>query len=85
MLLLSPVAYFTDPQTSIPGAETYRYYAELASNELDEEGISERFIIADVLVAINCEAAVRQVLDDKGLLHEWGIVAIWQPEEESPF
>jgi hypothetical protein len=83
-MLLAAVAYVTDPQAQ-PTEPTYRFYAELASNELDYEGIPERVCIVDVVVTLPCEAAVRQLLDQKGWLNEWGIIGIWVPEEDSPF
>ncbi len=84
-MILAPVTYITDSQVT-PTEPAYRFYAELASDDVDEyEGMPARFCIVDVCVAINCEAAVRQTLDDKGFLREWTIIGVWQPEEEAPF
>jgi len=83
-MLLAPKVYVTDSQIE-PTQPGYRFYAELASNELDFEGVPERYLLVDVVVVLPCEAAVRQLLDDRGWLSDWGIVSVWTPEDEAVF
>jgi len=83
-MLLAPKVYLTDSQLEAT-RPSYRFFVELASNALDFEGVPERYLLVDVVVALPCEAAARQLLDDRGWLAEWGIVSVWIPQEEAPF
>jgi hypothetical protein len=50
--------YLTAPK-STKTDRTYRYFVELASNNLDHEGVPERFQIVDVVVLEPTEQGLR--------------------------
>lgn len=67
------------------GVTSYRYLAELASNELDEEGVPERFLTVDAMVVEPTEQAILELLSEKGWLKHWGLVSYWQEENGDEF
>lgn len=64
---------------------SYRYMVELASNELDFEGVPESYTTVDVMVAEPNKAAILELLAEKGLLKNWGMVSYWIPEDCAEF
>jgi len=62
--------------------QTYRYFCELASTQLDYDGIPETFRIVDVLVmAQPTQSAIENALNSGDWLQGYSLVSYWQPED----
>ena len=86
MAQVTPVTQVTISTTEATGGvKSYRYLAELASNELDFEGVPERFLTVDAMVLEPSETAILELLGEKGLLKDWGLVSFWIPEDCDEF
>lgn len=70
---------------AIEGIKTYRYFAELASNTMDHEGIPMGFKVVDVMVCEPSEAAILELLGEKGWLKHWILIDFWQEENGDEF
>lgn len=71
----------TAPQALVkPVPMTYRYMVELASDELDYEGVPERFITVDVVVTEPTPEAIALLLKSASWLEGYTIVSYWQPD-----
>jgi len=76
----------TAPDARETKQQTYRYFVELASNELGYEGVPERFRIVDVVVMEPTQEAIESLIAAAGWLDGWRIVSNWVPvEEDCPF
>ena len=80
--------YLTAP--SARGAkQTYRYFVEVASCELDFEGLSMHYQIIDVVVLEPTEKAIKTLIASAKWLQGYTLVSFWQPEpgsdEDAPF
>lgn len=66
---------------------TYRYFAELASNEFDYEGLPKHCRIIDVVVLEPTEAALKTLMAATGWLKGYTLVGFWlpEPDENTPF
>ena len=78
----TPIINTTD---GINGVKSYRYLAELASNAMDDEEIPMDFKVVDVMVAEPSEAAILELLGEKGWLKNWGLVSFWQEVDGDEF
>lgn len=68
------------------GTDTYRYYVELASTQVDPDGVALEFRLVDVVVAEPTRDALATVIADCEWLSGYEIVSYWQPDyDESPF
>lgn len=72
-LLTAPEALSTN--------HTYRYFCELASTQLDYDGIPETFHVADVVVAEPTQSAIKKALSSGNWLQGYSLVSYWQPED----
>ncbi len=63
----------------------YRFFVELWSRQVDEEGYPVETDLADVLVVEPTLKAIINLLSAKGLLEMWQIVDHWQPDADIPF
>ena len=77
-------------QITVPEAEktkspTYRYFCELASEELDHEGVPESHRLVDVVVLENTENAIKTVVAATDWLSGYTIVAHWFPDDGAEF
>lgn len=80
--------YLTDSVAYTTATQVYRYFAELASKELDHEGIPVRFKTIDVLVLEPTRDAIAQLINSCEWLSEYSLVDFWSPtpdEESTPF
>lgn len=81
------------PYLTAPAAQetklTYRYFAELASNELDYEGLATHYQVIDVVVLEESEEAVKTLIAAAGWLQGYTLVKFWTPQpdtdEDAPF
>lgn len=81
------------PYLTAPTAQktklTYRYFAELASNELDYEGLATHYQVIDVVVLEPTEEAVKTLIAAAGWLKGYTLVSFWSPQpdsdEDAPF
>jgi len=77
--------YLTVPEAYTAPIQVYRYFCELASNKLDDEGVPEYFRVVDVVVLEPTKEAILQLLAAAEWLRDWGLVSYWTPEDEAPF
>ena len=61
--------------------QTYRYFCELVSIQLDYDGIPETFRVVDVLVAQPTQSAIENALDSGDWLEGYSLVNYWLPED----
>lgn len=81
------------PYLTAPAAQetklTYRYFAELASLELDYEGLSMHYQVIDLVVLEPTEEAVKTLIAAAGWLQGYTLVKFWSPQpdsdEDAPF
>lgn len=81
------------PYLTAPTAQeiklTYRYFAELASLELDYEGLSMHYQVIDLVVLEPTEEAVKTLIAAAGWLKGYTLVSFWSPQpdsnEDAPF
>lgn len=66
-------------------ARTYRYYVELASTQLDFDGVPEFFRLVDVVVAVPTQEAIVKAIADCQFLKGYELISYWTPEDEAPF
>ncbi len=82
-------SYLTTPNARKTQQQTYRYFVELASNELelDRNGIPvpKRYQIVDVVVLENTKAAIETAITVAGWLEGYSMVAHWLPDDSCPF
>lgn len=62
---------------------TYRYFAELASLELDYEGLSTHYQVIDLVVLEPTEEAVTTLIAAAGWLKGYTLVYFWEPQPDS--
>lgn len=78
--------YLTDPQVltaeqCISTHCTYRYMVQLASKEVDYEGVPERTQLIDLVVKEPTPEAIALLLEASGYLKDWQIASYWQPTD----
>lgn len=78
--------FLTDPQTlttkdCTSRDHTYRYIVQLASQEVDFEGVPERTQLIDVVVKEPTSEAIALLLEAAGYLKDWQIASYWQPTD----
>lgn len=81
----SIMPYLTQPGAQKTKEPIYRYFVELASNQLDYEGVPKSYRIVDVVVLENSEGAIKAVIAAIDWLQGFKIVAIWSPDDSCPF
>lgn len=64
---------------------TYRYFVELASDELDYEGVPESYQIVDVVVGQPTEEEIQALIAATGWLKGYTMVSHWTPEDCTEF
>lgn len=64
---------------------TYRYFCELASSQLDHEGVPESCCIVDVVVLDDTLEALKTVIAAASWLFGYTIVAHWIPSDCAEF
>jgi len=75
------MTYLTAPEAHSTNQRTYRYFVELASDELDFEGVPERFKIVDVVVTEPTEAAIKTLVAATHWLKGYTMVSHWIPDD----
>ncbi len=60
---------------------SYRYFAELASTELDYDGVPEYFRIVDVQVSEPTQTAIEHEIAARDWLKGYTLINYWQPED----
>ena len=82
------MTYLTAPAVQ-EAKKSYRFFAELASCELDYEGLSMHYQIIDVMVLEPTEKAIKALIASAKWLQGYTLVSFWQPEpgssEDAPF
>lgn len=73
--------YLTAPEVYTTKQLTYRYFVELASNQLDCEEVSESFRIVDVVVLEPAIEAIETVIAAAGWLADYTVVSYWVPTD----
>lgn len=58
---------------------THRYFCELASTQLDYDGIPETFCLVDVVVTEPTKSAIEDALSSRNWLQGYSLVSYWQP------
>ena len=58
---------------------TYSYFCELASTQLDYDGIPETSHVVDVVVAEPTQSAIENALSPGDWLQGYSLVSYWQP------
>ena len=71
----------TSPEAIAQPTQSKRFMVELASNELDFEGVPEYFKTLDVCVTEPTIEAITVFLKAAGYLDNWGIVDHWVPTD----
>lgn len=71
----------TAPQVLAQPTQAHRYMVDLASNDLDFEGVPTSYKTVDVVVDEPTEDAIATLLQDGGHLEGYGIVKCWTPED----
>lgn len=66
-----------------PETLVFRYMAEVASNDHDDEGVPFEFKTIDVLVTERSKMAVATLIKACGWLDNFTLVSIWEPWEET--
>ncbi len=68
------------------GAQTarisYRYFCELASLEVDFEGLSLHYQVIDVVVLEPTEQAIKNLIASAGWLRGYILVKFWAPQPD---
>ncbi len=64
---------------------TYRYFCELASSQLDHNGVPESCCIVDVVVLDDTLSALETVIAAASWLSGYTIVAHWTPSDCAEF
>lgn len=79
------MTYLTSPVAS--GSDQYRYIAELASDELDQDGVPLDFIKADVVVAEPTQKTIEREIAACPWLEGYTLVSYWKPAADiyTPF
>ncbi len=60
---------------------THKYFCELASTQLDYDGIPETFHVVGVVVAEPTQSAIENTLSSGYCLQGYSLVSYWQPED----
>lgn len=61
--------------------QAHRYMVELASNDIDFEGVPVAFKTLDVVVTEPTLDAISVLLQSSGHLNGWGLVDHWIPQD----
>lgn len=77
--------YITALEARTTKQRTYRFFVELASKQLDHEGVPESQHIVDVVVLENKLKAIKAVIAAAGYLSDYTIVAHGTPSDCSEF
>ena len=64
---------------ALSAKRAHRYFCELASTQLDYEGIPETFHVVDVVVAEPTQSAIENALSSGDWLQGHFLVSYWQP------
>lgn len=72
------------PEAQKTKSPTYRYFCELASDELDHEGVPESHFIVDVVVLENKLAAIVAVVEAADWLSGY-MMGYWLPSDDAEF
>lgn len=65
--------------------DSYRFFAELASCELDPEGIPEYFRTIDVVVAEPTQEAIEKEITSRPWLKGYSLISYWTVDDGCPF
>ena len=79
------MTYLTASEAKTTKQQTYRYLVELASNQLDYDGVPESHQIVDVVVLENKLEAIKAVIAAANWLSDYTIVAHWLPSDCAEF
>ena len=79
------MTYITAPEARTTKQRTYRYFVQLVSTKIDEQGVPESHHIVDVVVLKNTMEAIKAVIAAAGWLSDYTIVAHWTPSDCSEF
>jgi len=60
---------------------TYRYFCELASTQLDYDGIPKTFRVVRIVVAEPTQSVIENTLFSGDWLQGYSLVSYWQPED----
>lgn len=82
------MTYLTDSAIA-PGSSSYRFFVELASNEVEldayDQAVPVAFKTLDILVVEPTIEAIRKLVAAQNWLSDWSIVDYWQPDPDCPF
>lgn len=83
------MTYLTDAEICPGSPNSYRFFVELASNEVEldayDEPVPVAFKTLDVLVVEPTIEAIRRVIANQNWLKDFSIVDYWQPDPDCPF
>lgn len=79
------MTYLTASEVKTTKHRTYRYLVELASNQVDHDGVPVCHRIVDVVVLENTLEAIKAVITAAGYLCGYTIVAYWIPSDCTEF
>lgn len=77
------VNYLSAKVENLHKLPVYRYMAEVASNDCDEEGIPLTFKTIDVVVTEPGDAAVKELIAATKWLEGYTMVHCWEPWDET--
>ncbi len=79
------MTYITASKAQTAKQRTYRYFVQLVSTKLDEQGVPESCCVIDVVVLENTLEAIKTVIAASGWLCGYTIVAHWIPSDCAEF
>lgn len=79
------IQLLTAPEAIAQPTQSKRFMVELASKELDWEGVPESVKKLDVCVVEPTLSAITVFLKAAGYLDGWRILSHWVPEDGCPF
>lgn len=69
------------PETLTAPAQSHRFMADVASNQLDFEGVPVDVQTIDVLVIDPSEAAIKLLIASTKWLKGYSLIKFWEPED----
>jgi len=71
--------------TNATPVDSHRFYAELASSQLDYDGSPEYFRIIDIQVAEPTQQAIEREIAACDWLKGYTLINYWRPQDNCPF
>lgn len=79
------MTYITASEAQTAKQRTYRYFVQLVSTKLDEQGVPESYRVIDLMVLENTWEGIKAVIAAAGWLSAYTIMSHWIPSDGAEF